>query len=194
MVSDSRTLPGDLAAPEALDALDTLIHRAQSGEAQAFEELLDRFEARALLIARGMGASRPDAEDIAQESFLKLFRYIASYRTGRSFKAYFYRVVINASRDHLSRMAPAGQASLEEIDEVASAPEGRASYEDVELLRGALKELPAREREVVILRDLQGLSTWEVARILMISPITVRRHSSRALAHLRKLLNPAHPK
>ena len=67
-------------------------------------------------------------------------------------------------------------------------PERRASFEDVEMLRGALRGLPAREREVVILRDLQGLSTWEVARILKISPITVRRHSSRALAHLKKIL------
>jgi RNA polymerase sigma-70 factor (ECF subfamily) len=187
VTSHSRTLEGDLAAGEALDAI---ILRAQAGEESAFEELLDRFEAKALLIARSMGASRDDAEDIAQEAFLKVVRYIGSYRSGRSFKAYFYRIVVNASRDHLSRMASKGLTSLEEAQEVASEPDARASYEDVEMLRRALRELPAREREVVILRDLQGLSTWEVARILVISPITVRRHSSRALAHLRKILNP----
>jgi len=188
MTSDSGILEQELAAGEALDAL---IRRAQEGEESAFEELLDRFESRALLIARGMGASRQDAEDIAQEAFLKIFRYIRSYRSGRTFKAYFYRIVINASRDHLARMGPAGQSTLEEVVEVAAEPEGKASYEEVELLRRSLAELPAREREVILLRDLQGLSTWEVARILMISPITVRRHSSRALARLKKIMGRA---
>ncbi|HEY3176121.1 MAG TPA: RNA polymerase sigma factor [Candidatus Polarisedimenticolia bacterium] len=185
MVSDVRIIEGDLSVPEALD---DLIRRAQAGEESAFEAILDRFEARAILIARGMGASRQDAEDIAQEAFLKIFRYIGSYRRDQTFKAYFYRIVINASRDHLARMRPAGQSPLEGLDEMPAEPERRASYEDVEMLRRALQELPGREREVVILRDLQGLSTWEVARILRISPITVRRHSSRALAHLRKIL------
>ena len=185
MTTESRTLETDLAAGEALDAL---IRRAQGGEEAAFEELLDRFESRALLIARSLGASRHDAEDIAQEAFLKIFRYIGSYRSGRTFKAYFYRIVINAARDHLSRMSPSGQASLDEIGETADPSHMRAPFEEVERLRRALSELPGREREVVVLRDLQGLSTWEVARILRISPITVRRHSSRALAHLKKIM------
>lgn len=186
MTSESRTLDGDLAGAEALDAL---IRRAQAGEEAAFELILDRFEAKALLIARSMGASRQDAEDIAQEAFLKIFRYIGSYRSDRTFKAYFYRIVMNASRDHLSRMKPAGQASLDDVGEFPADPVKRASFEEVEYLRGALRELPQREREVVILRDLQGLSTWEVARVLRISPITVRRHSSRAIARLRKIFD-----
>ncbi len=171
------------------DALDALIRQAQAGEAWAFEAILDRLGSKAILIARSMGASRADAEDIAQEAFLKIFRYIGSYRTERTFRAYFYRIVMNASRDHLSRMKPAGQASLDNLGEFPSEPERRASFEEVETLRRALQKLPPREREVVILRDLQGLSTWDVARILRISPITVRRHSSRALVHLRKLLD-----
>lgn len=162
--------------------------RAQQGEASAFEEILARFESRALFIARGLGASHHDAQDIAQEAFLKLFRYIGSYRLGRSFTSYFYRIVINAARDHLTRMSASGDSSLEEVEERAAEPERQAPFEELELLRRALVELPAREREVVILRDLQGLDTWQVARILRISPITVRRHSSRAIAHLRKRL------
>ena len=95
---------------------------------------------------------------------------------------------MNASRDHLSRMSPAGQASLEEAGEMEAPPDRSSAYEEVELLRQSLKELPTREREVVILRDMQGLSTWEVARVLRISPITVRRHSSRALARLKIIM------
>lgn len=187
MSSDTRVIEGDFAAREELDAL---VRRAQEGETAAFEEILGRFEAKAILIARSMGASRNDAEDIAQEAFLKIFRYIGSYRTSHTFKAYFYRIVMNASRDHLSRMSPSGQASLDEVAEFPAPPDRRSSYEEVELLRASLQQLPAREREVVILRDLQGLSTWEVARVLKISPITVRRHSSRALAHLKLIMKP----
>jgi RNA polymerase sigma-70 factor, ECF subfamily len=156
MTSDSRVLEGDFAAREELDAL---VRRAQAGEEGAFAEILDRFETKAILIARSMGASRNDAEDIAQEAFLKIFRYIRSYRTGHTFKSYFYRIVMNASRDHLARMSPSGQASLDEVAELPAEPDRRAPYEDVELLRLSLQQLPAREREVVILRDLQGLST-----------------------------------
>ena len=187
MSSDVGIIEGDLSAPEALDAL---IRRAQEGDAAAFTVILERFETKAILIARSMGASRDDAEDIAQEAFLKIFRYIGSYRSDQTFKAYFYRIVMNASRDHLSKMRPAGTSTLEGMDELPAQPDRRAAFEDVELLRNALQELPTREREVVILRDLQGLSTWEVARILRISPITVRRHSGRALVHLKKLLRP----
>jgi len=188
MTAESQVLEADFAAREEIDAL---VRRAQAGEEAAFTEILSRFESKALLIARSMGASRSDAEDIAQEAFLKIFRYIRSYRSGNSFKAYFYRIVMNASRDHLSRMSPTGQTTLDEMGEMEAPPDRRAAYEEVELLRGCLKGLPAREREVVILRDLQGLSTWEVARILRISPITVRRHSSRALAHLKVLMGRA---
>jgi len=187
MSSDVGIIEGDLSAPEALDAL---IRRAQEGDPAAFTAILERFETKAILIARSMGASRDDAEDIAQEAFLKIFRYIGSYRSDQTFKAYFYRIVMNAARDHLSKMRPAGTTTLEGMDEIPAEPDRRAAFEDVELLRSALSELPQREREVVILRDLQGLSTWEVARILRISPITVRRHSGRALAHLKKLLRP----
>ncbi len=185
MSSESRTIERDLAIEEALEAL---VRRAQAGEEAAFEELLDRFEARALLIARGMGASRQDAEDVVQEAFLSLFRYIRSYRSGRSFQAWFYRIVINASRDHRARAAGHRHAPLEEAGDLAAA--GAATGQDarVEELRRALQRLPQRERETVILRDLQGLSAWQVARILRISPITVRRHSMRGLARLKGLL------
>src|SRR5262245_55254400 len=137
MTSDTRALTSDLAAREELDAL---VRRAQEGDAGAFEEILDRFEGKAILIARSMGARRQAAEDVAQEAFLKLFRYIGSYRSGNSFKGYFYRMVINAARDHLSRMGPAGQADLEEVTEVA-ADQPRAAFEDVEMLRRALAQL-----------------------------------------------------
>ena len=162
---------------------------------------MERFEGKALMIARGMGASRQDAEDIAQDVFIKLFRYIRSYRSGRSFINWFYRIVVNATRDHLRRMSRAGEPMGEDdvsmvLDDAVSsepAPQGfvpgmqdnQDASDAAEDLRRAMAGLTERDRVVVILRDLQGLSAWEIARILRISPITVRRHASRAHERLR---------
>jgi RNA polymerase sigma-70 factor, ECF subfamily len=160
---------------------------------------MERFEGKALMIARGMGASRHDAEDIVQDVFIKLFRYIRSYRSGHSFINWFYRIVVNATRDHLRRMARAGEPMADtdvvEVMEEATGGGGvsfspttgsdQEASDAAEDLRRAMAGLTERERVVVILRDLQGLSAWEIARILRISPITVRRHASRAHERLR---------
>ncbi len=206
MSSQTYTLEG---FPEEGEALDALIRRARDGEAAAFEEILSRFEGKALSIAYHLGASRQDAEDVAQDAFLKLFRHIGAYRGGRRFTAYFYRIVVNAARDHLRRMGSGADAAANEGSRGLfrgeadgrsaqgrrdGTPAGPASEDpglDVERrdqVRRALGMLSVREREVVILRDVHGLSTWEVSRILRVNPITVRRHSMRARARLRDLL------
>lgn len=180
---ESRALPGVAGGG---DELDELVERAREGDEAAFEEILERFESRALAMAHQMGASRADAEDIAQEAFIKLFRRMGSYRGGSRFKAWFYRIVMNTARDHLRR-ASRPEQGLAEGREPLDLP-GTADPESYHRLRQALLLLSAREREVVILRDLQGLGTWEVARALRLDPVTVRRHAMRARAHLREIL------
>ncbi len=168
------------------EALDDLVARARDGEVGAFEEILSLFESRAMAIAHQMGASRADAEDIAQDAFIKLFRHIGSYRGGRTFTAWFYRLVVNAARDHLSRRGSADES----LDgrEAAAETGGMAEQEGYERIRQALLLLTVREREVIVLRDLHGLGTWEVARALGLNPVTVRRHAMRARIRLRELL------
>lgn len=185
MPSETWTFEG---AADPGESLDLLIRRAQEGEESAFEEILARFEGKALAIAHHMGASRADAEDVAQESFLRLFRHIGSYRGGRTFTAYFFRIVVNATRDHLRRQAQHasdGDAAL--ADAVAPEVAG-ADLERRDQVRRALLSLSDREREVVILKDLQGLSVWETARILRLNPITVRRHAMQARLRLKQIL------
>jgi len=170
------------------DALDALIIRAQKGDEAAFEEILRGFESRALATARQLGATRADAEDIAQDAFVKLFRHIDSYRGGRKFTAYFYRIVVNATRDHLSRRGPQAPDIERHEPRRPGHGGGTADAERRELVREALMQLSDREREVVILKDLHGLSSWEVARVLGLNPITVRRHAMRARARLKEIL------
>jgi RNA polymerase sigma-70 factor (ECF subfamily) len=168
------------------EALDALVLRAREGEEGAFQEILARFEGRALAIAHQMGASRADAEDIAQEAFIKLFRHMGSYRGGRRFTSWFYRIVVNAARDHLRRKGPVTEDLEAASAEPASAEE--SGVEGYEQVRQALLQLSPREREVVVLRDLQGLTTWEVARALGLNPVTVRRHAMRARRRLEGIL------
>jgi len=176
------------------EALDGLVERARAGEEAAFEEILTRFEGKALAIAHHLGASREDAEDIAQEGFLKLFRHIDAYRGGRRFTSWFYRIILNVARDHLQkaaihRGAGASPGAGRELESYPSAD--AAASHDLEVrqrTRAALLQLSLREREVVILKDIQGLSVWEISRILRLDPITVRRHAMRARARLRDLL------
>jgi len=188
VTSQSFTLAG---AGDDAESLDLLIERARSGEESAYEEILRRFEGKAIGVARNLGASRQDAEDIAQESFLRLFRHIASYRGGRRFTAYFYRIVINVARDHMrAARGPGASSSLEpELDALPSG--AMPAIEDLELkqrLRLALLTLAPREREVIVLKEIHGLSTWEVSKILRLDPITVRRHAMRARERLKKKL------
>ena len=193
MSSETYTLT---ASAEEGEALDLLIRRAQEGDAAAFEEILSRFEGKALSIALNLGASRADAEDIAQDAFLKLFRHIGAYRGGRRFTAWFYRIVINAARDHLekqrsasgSRQASGSETERGRLEPRSSGADPAAESERREQIRRALLSLSVREREVVILKELHGLSTWEVALILRLNPITVRRHAMQARARLRELL------
>jgi RNA polymerase sigma-70 factor (ECF subfamily) len=179
---DSYALEGAAARGEDLD---DLVLRAREGDEAAFGEILGIFEGRAMAIAHQMGASRSDAEDIAQEAFIKLFRHIGSYRGGRKFSAWFYRIVVNEARDHLRRIPPPSQ---ELSAREAEASRGAGDPEEYHRIRQALLMLSEREREVVVLRDLQGLGTWEVARALGLNPVTVRRHAMRARARLREIL------
>jgi RNA polymerase sigma-70 factor (ECF subfamily) len=186
------------------EALDVILRRAQGGEEAAFEEILERFEGKALALARHLGASASDAEDIAQEAFLRLFRHIDTYRGGRTFTAWFYRIVLNTARTHLrgsaaTRLTVTGTEDDVSRPDAFSSPGRHGAHEpspDEPLLeaerraqvRRALLLLSEREREVIILRDIQGLGTWAVARILNLNPITVRRHAMQARARLRVLL------
>ncbi len=185
MPSESYALDRVQAEAEALDAL---LRRAQRGEEGAFEEILRRFEGRALGIAHQLGASRADAEDIAQEAFLKLFRHIHAYRGGRRFTSYFYRIVLNAARDYRGRMGPRAEPAEDPPAGEGASGAAAAGVERREEVRQALLQLSEREREVVVLRQLHGLSTWEVARALRLNPVTVRRHWMRARARLQELL------
>jgi RNA polymerase sigma-70 factor (ECF subfamily) len=177
-------------APE----LTAIVDRAKAGEEEAFAELMRRYERRILSLGMHMGLSRVDSQDACQESFIKVFRYIRRFQSGRSFYNWLHRIAIHVIYDHLTRRRTTMNISIEEIppDQLnnmrtqGTSLERRLQESDLaaKLLKG-LDRLSRRERVVFVLRDLQGVSTGEIGRILRLSQITVRRHCMGARRRLR---------
>ena len=187
--------------PAASEDLSRLIARAQAGDRAAFETLLHRYEGKALAIARQMGLSPEDAQDAAQDAFLKLFRYLGRFRGGESFTNWFYRIVVHATYDHLRRrgapMLPLEGEALARAEGIADAgrrAEGSAEARQTqERLLAALRCLTPPERAAFVLRELHGLDTAAVAAALRVSRVTVRRHSMNARQKLRQRLETLFP-
>lgn len=135
-----------------------------------------------LAVARRVARSRDDADDIAQEVFLRFYRAIDRVDPERPLEPWLVRLTVNAARTQVARRP---QRREDELDESTADP-GRGPAAAVvqrqlrEALNTAVGTLPEREREVFLLRDLEGLDAAVVAEALGISEITVRRQSCEA--------------
>ena len=152
-----------------------------------FEHLMVRHERLVLRTALRMLGRLEDAQDTAQEVFMKLYRNIGKIETARGLESWLYRTTMNACFDHLRRRRPAEAIEWEP-------PVAAVQHTDMEreqrrqLVSEALKTLPEKERAAVILREIEGLDTAEVARILGSSEATVRSQVSMGKARLKRHL------
>lgn len=178
-----------------------LLADAQSGDERALERLLMRAQEVAYRFSRTVcGAGAADAEDAMQEALVKVYRYASRIREPGAFRAWLYRTVKNACLIHRRRRAhaPTHLLSLDELVPGAELSEPRDKGRGPEQLaidaamrrrlQHALAELPASYRTVVFLRDVEGLSTREVAQVVGISEDNVKTRLHRARLQLRKSL------
>jgi RNA polymerase sigma-70 factor (ECF subfamily) len=172
--------------------LRAIVERAQRGDAAAFGEIVVLHQRRVVATAWRMLGNQADALDAAQEVFLRLHRYLRSFRSDQDFAGWLYRLIVNACHDTRSRRSP--HLSLEEerergsLDHLRSADDVEAAaivLEGERLVIEALGTLSEKERAALVLRDLEGLPTEEVARVLGSSATTVRSQISSARAKLR---------
>jgi RNA polymerase sigma-70 factor (ECF subfamily) len=171
----------DIDDPDAPDDA-ALADAACAGDVRAFEALVRRHESRVLRVLRLLGVPLQEREDVAQEVFLRVFRHLATFDRKRSFSSWIYKVSVNASHDWRDRAT--NHVGLASAPELLTHPQ-----EDLaRRLEVALASLTDREREVFVLKELEGLETEEVARSLGLNAITVRRHLSLARERLRKVL------
>jgi RNA polymerase sigma-70 factor (ECF subfamily) len=174
---------------------DDLVRAAAGGEERAFEVLLSRHEATVLRVLRLLGVNAADREDVAQEVFLRVFRYLGAFRPGRPFSGWIYRITVNASHDYHNRLGRRRRDEAEWREDLAetAAQSGSPGERELDLRRRLLAGLEERERAVFVLCELEGLETREVARALGITRITVRRHLGRARRSLQVELGSAAP-
>ena len=156
--------------------------------AGSFEDVVRRREVQVLRTAYRILGNWADAEDIAQEVFLRLHRHGCGFATDGAAGSWLYRVTVNLCIDR-SRSKKPMQEMLELPSRDQSAEASVLLEEKKRMLMAALAMLPVKERAAVVLREIEGLSTAEVAEALGSSEVTVRSQISKALVRLRGILN-----
>ena len=177
---------------------DELVRHTLAGDTRAFGVLIARYQSRVIAIcARVAGASYEDAQDVAQEAFLRAYTNLAKYQAGRSFFAWLYRIAVNLALNARSRRPPApvrGEAAALALSQMIDAdPRGQPATqaeqtEQVQLVQAALARLPADYATVLALRYGADLDYSEIAATLELPLGTVKARLHRAKALLRPLL------
>ena len=173
-----------------------LIRRVQAGETEAFEDLVRAHEKTVYNLALRMTGNPQDAEDMAQEAFLKAYRSLPEFRGESKFSVWLYRIVSNVCLDHLRRQSRRPAVSLTTEDEEGEAqqwdvPDESLSPERLleqkltrEAVQKGLRQLPEEQRQILLLREIKGLSYEEIGDILELEPGTVKSRIFRARKRL----------
>lgn len=182
---------GDSAPAREPESAQHLITAAQSGDTAAFGRLVELHQQRVFRTARAILGNDADAQDAAQEAFLRAFRHLASFDPKRDLAAWLYKLTVNVCRDMVRRRPSKGAAEIDTEALAARDPgpfETAALQEQRDLTRRAIARLPYKERAAITLRDLEGLTTAEVAAALGTTQATVRSQVSAARAKLRRYI------
>ncbi len=178
-----------------------LIARAKRGDEAAFEALVTSYEKKVYATAYRYLGNEADAMDASQEVFIRVFRFLSRFNEDSSFSTWLYRITINVCKDSHRRRAQRGELPLEIGDE-----EGGGSYmneisdsrydpvevyERAELsraIREGIEQLPVNYKEMIVMRDICGLSYEQIACDMGMEIGTVKSRLSRARERLRKFL------
>jgi RNA polymerase sigma-70 factor (ECF subfamily) len=188
---------------------EELVRQAASGQPDAFDELVARYQDRVFNVLTRMTGSTQDAEDLAQETFLKAYRALNSFRQGSKFYTWLFRIAVNTGfsrrRQEGRRKAHEGarlegtkdggedseQWSLENaaVDRTDSDPVAQLEKEQLRArVREGLKEIDADYRTILILRDIDGIDYDGIAETLEISTAAVKSRLHRARLEMARIL------
>ncbi|TAN22540.1 MAG: sigma-70 family RNA polymerase sigma factor [Acidobacteria bacterium] len=178
-----------------------LVRQSCAGNRGAFDTLVVRYEQRLYRTALGVTGNTADAEEVVQETFLRAFEHLDQFRGDAKFQTWLTQIVLNTARMKLRKNHAHLWESLDEpqvtdegilpreVAEWRENPEQKLGRKELEtLLHQALRGLPPGYREVVVLRDVQLLSTQETAELLGLSIANVKTRLLRARLQLRERL------
>lgn len=174
-----------------------LISRAAGGDASAFQALVERHRAMVYRVAYQFAGNHHDAEDIAQEVFIKVYRSLDRFRQDAQLTSWMYRIVMNACIDHRRRHRGSSNAASGDEAEyrMLNAPEENPGPEERtyageigEVLEYEIGRLPKGQRIVFVMRHYQGMKLCEIAEALRLAEGTVKRQLHAAVHRLRDAL------
>jgi RNA polymerase sigma-70 factor (ECF subfamily) len=168
-----------------------LILQAKEQDAGAFRTLVERYMKQTYNVAYNLVRNHEDAEDVAQEAFVRIYRSLDKFRGDSEFSTWLYRITVNAALDRIKQRKTKEEREIRNtanmfIPLVAHTGENA----DVTMhIERALHELPTLQRAVVILRHINGLPTKKVGEILQCSEGTVKTHLHRGLKKMKESLH-----
>ncbi len=190
-----------VALPEPTTAEAELVTRAKQGEEAAIRELIRRMNPRLFRIARGIVFTDADAEEVVQESYLKAFTHLDTFRAEARFSTWIIRIAINTARMRLRSARP--QEEYDTVTEPRNATESVLAFPGQEtnmpeaalgrtqlraLLESTVAQLPSDLRLPFLMREAENMSVRAIARHLSLNPITVKTRLFRARRRLRTAL------
>jgi RNA polymerase sigma-70 factor (ECF subfamily) len=174
---------------DAAESRSLVIHAARAGDVRAFATLVDTYYARCLRFAMHMLSSRSDAEEAVQDTFVRVYRALPSYREQDSFEPWLFRILGNRCRT-----AGARQRRHAEVMEYGEVPErAMAARQDTDLgwreeIDRALRSLPAEQREAFLMRHVEGMSYEDMGAATGAGLSALKMRVKRACDALRVLL------
>src|ERR1700690_3776814 len=195
------TRTDDSEAPAPVDE-ELLVQRARRGDLEAYDELVRRHQERIYATIYHMTANHEDANDLAQDSFIKAFQALKSFKGGSSFYTWLYRIAVNKTINFLKQRKNRIHLSLNDLDfntehnpDLVALISEKTPHREVNLkelqekLNTAMLKLSEPHRLVVVLHDVQGTSHEEIAKIMDCNIGTVRSRLFYARQQLQSLLS-----
>lgn len=176
---------------------ELLLRRAQNGDPEAFEALMGSLESLVWRVCWHYTGSREDASDCGQETMIRIWRSLPSFRFDCAFESWVYRVAANCCLDFLRKRKREAAASLEPMREQGFDPPDPSPGTEAQVVRGeeyallrqAVAELPEEQRDALVLTQLEGKSYAEVSEILGVTEGTVKSRVNRARTRLKSILS-----
>jgi len=189
------------ASPPQIDEME-LVRKARHGDLESYDELVKRYQERIYATIYHMTSNHEDANDLAQEAFIKAFHALKSFKGGSSFYTWVYRIAVNKTINFLKQRKNKAQMSLDDLDfnaehdpDLVALISDKTPRREVNLaelqekLNEAMQKLSEPHRLVVTLHDVQGLSHEEIAKIMNCNIGTVRSRLFYARQQLQAYLS-----
>ena len=197
----------DVILPRPMAERDEeIIHAVLGGNVDRYAELVDTYQGQALRVAFSVLGNLEDAQDAAQEAFVRAYRALARFHGGSAFSTWLYRIVVNACRDTYRRRArqPVVVASVGEpesraddgtlfvdVNDPSADPSDQVAQRELShRLSGTIRALPMKQRTAFVLHHVHGLTLEEVSAVMRCRVGTVKSHIFRATGQLRRQLAP----